>query len=154
MILVLFACACACSGPTWPRGVAPAPGANREQIASVQSAVDRWNEVAQEELGHAVLGFEQGDAVVWFDAGLDTCNGPPGRRGCAELGGRHVWLEWEGSAPERRLPVLAHELGHILGLDDQRGHDPRSIMGPGFLALEFSETDRANLHLLAQAHEG
>jgi hypothetical protein len=108
--------ALACSGG--PRAVSQEGRTTPETSAVLVQAVAAWNAESMSLVGYPVFELGEGDVTVLVDSSSvrlrcgDTADEK--YRGCAELGGNHVWVP---DAPEAAL--WTHELGHILGLLDR-----------------------------------
>jgi hypothetical protein len=152
LVALALAAGCATATPTPDR---PAPG---PRVALRLSAVDDGHGLSGADFGlELVLGAER-----WapLGASVDLDDGAPMQLQCAtwgmgsaaataNAGGVAVdCLYLSGLGPERRVALLAHEVGHLLGLDHV--DDPHATMYPeandstGLAPADVAEYRRAN----------
>lgn len=147
----------------FPLGVHAAALAEPTLDAAVRRAVADWNAV-----GRAVLGVQAfywadtaagADVAVEFDAAsgqrlMGETRFAIGEGGVIELPVRIVVFEpraWGETAPETLLyQVLAHELGHTLGLAHVA--DPRSLMCCDYGAVDLKDPAVREAYIQARRH--
>jgi chitodextrinase len=97
-------------GPVTIPGPSSACGMTSPNYPTEQDALYTWLDDAEQAVGINVNDAAYQHVIVALPTGV-TCSDVSGAAGIAEVGGNHVWIN--GSF---LVPVLAHELGHNLGL--------------------------------------
>lgn len=103
--------------------------------SSIQVAITKWNEKLRQ-IGSPIRIYEVNSAaqsnvtVNYIQYGIPVASGEryPASGPTYTSGKITVWIsKFWGVDPDRRVPVMIHELGHVLGLDHTTGGQ-KSIM--------------------------
>jgi hypothetical protein len=136
--------ACAAQPSATPRTFDPcaavaiaAPGASEDQAASVAAAIDLWH--ARDAVGLA-LGdpADPADVTIVFRAAAGALHGRYDGDGT-------VFINTDLADAHDRAIVIAHELGHAIGLVHVAPSVRASVMNPGNLTIGPTDADTGEL---------
>lgn len=138
--VVLVACGTSEPGPALtfdPCAVTrvDAAGANAEQLASIDTAISMWS-------ARGVNGLQRGEGA---QVSLVFKNAAPSMYGFYDETTATVYVNLRITDPSQRAVVIAHELGHALGLLHVSPNVRSSVMNPGNVVIEPTDADAAAL---------
>lgn len=122
--------------PCGPIAVAPAEGLSPMQRGAVEAGIELWNELGFTRLALSSEGtpvplkFEK--AAPFFHGFYDPKTGV-------------VYVNMGLDDPHEIAVVVAHELGHAMGLPHVEQHERTSVMNPGNLTVTPTSADNALL---------
>lgn len=112
-----------------------APEASAAQSASVDDALGLWRQVGAASFARADVG----EVVVTFR------DAAPSIYGYYDEGSATVYVNTDLADPAQRAIVIAHELGHAMGLAHVDPSERPSLMNPGNLTVAPTDADTAAL---------
>lgn len=125
--------------PCQPLSVSMAPEAGEGRRAAVAAALETWNQ-------HGFTRFTlegEGEPIA-----LHIAPGKPMFRGFYDPDTGEVLISHEVEDPFVLQIVVAHELGHAMGLPHVDPKERRSVMNPGNIALAPTADDGAAVRAL------
>ena len=124
-----------------------APKALYTKLETKQTALHQLAATLEAELRRANASIAQFNAAVSTRNRLVSARNSKRELGSAQLGGTKVSIDVLHGKAEDEV-VIAHEFGHIFGIDHIRG--PENIMNPDFVK-PLRHASPADLHALATA---